>query len=84
MNVLFARYDFSKFCGLGNYLSPNVLEIVISYAFPILFENVFAKIWWLLPRVRDFWSWFGGVCSLTYCNGNFRVIMVSEPFNVIL
>ena len=38
----------------------------------------------LLPRVRGFWSWFGGVCSLTYCNGNFRVTMVSEPFNVIL
>ena len=37
-----------------------------------------------LPRVRGFWSWFGGVCSLTYCNGNFRVTMVSEPFNVIL
>ena len=34
--------------------------------------------------VRGFWSWFGGVCSLTYCNGNFRVTMVSEPFNVIL
>ena len=33
---------------------------------------------------RGFWSWFGGVCSLTYCNGNFRVTMVSEPFNVIL
>ena len=38
----------------------------------------------LIPRVRGFWSWFGGVCSLTYCNGNFRVTMVSEPFNVIL
>ena len=37
-----------------------------------------------LPRVRGFWSWFGSVCSLTYCNGNFRVTMVSEPFNVIL
>ena len=23
---------------------------------------------------RGFWSWFGGVCSLTYCNGNFRVM----------
>ena len=41
-------------------------------------------LWRLLPRVRGFWSWFGGVCSLTYCNGNFRVTMVSEPFNVIL
>ena len=38
----------------------------------------------LLPRVRGFWSWFGDVYSLTYCNGNFRVTMVSEPFNVIL
>ena len=38
----------------------------------------------LLPRVRGFWSWFGGVCSLTYCNVNFRVTVVSEPFNVIL
>ena len=38
----------------------------------------------LLPRVRGFWSCFGGVCSLTYCNGNFRGTMVSEPFNVIL
>ena len=37
----------------------------------------------IAPR-RGFWSWFGGVCSLTYCNGNFRVTMVSEPFNVIL
>ena len=37
-----------------------------------------------LPCVRGFWSWFGGVCSLTYCNGNFRVTVVSEPFNVIL
>ena len=38
----------------------------------------------LIAPVRGFWSWFGGVCSLTYCNGNFRVTMVSEPFNVIL
>ena len=38
----------------------------------------------LLPRVRGFWSWFGGVCSITYCNGNFRFTLVSEPFNVIL
>ena len=37
----------------------------------------------LLPRVRGFWSRFGSVCSLTYCNGNFRVTMVSELFNVI-
>ena len=37
-----------------------------------------------IAPVRGFWSWFGGVCSLTYCNGNFRVTMVSEPFNVIL
>ena len=36
-----------------------------------------------IAPVRGFWSWFGGVCSLTYCNGNFRVTMVSEPFNVI-
>ena len=36
------------------------------------------------PAFRGFWSRFGGVCSLTYCNGNFRVTMVSEPFNVIL
>ena len=38
----------------------------------------------LIAPVRGFWSWFGGVCSLTYCNGNFRVTMVSEPFSVIL
>ena len=38
----------------------------------------------IIAPVRGFWSWFGGVCSLTYCNGNFRVTMVSEPFNVIL
>ena len=38
----------------------------------------------VIAPVRGFWSWFGGVCSLTYCNGNFRVTMVSEPFNVIL
>ena len=38
----------------------------------------------LIAPGRGFWSWFGGVCSLTYCNGNFRVTMVSEPFNVIL
>ena len=38
----------------------------------------------LLPRVRGFWSRFVGVCSLTYCNGNFRVTIVSKPFNVIL
>ena len=37
-----------------------------------------------LPRVQGFWYWFGGVCSLTYCNENFRVTMVSEPFNVIV
>ena len=36
------------------------------------------------PALRGFWSRFGGVCSLTYCNGNFRVTMVSQPFNVIL
>ena len=36
------------------------------------------------PALRGFWSRFGGVCSLTYCNGNFRVTMVSEPFDVIL
>ena len=44
----------------------------------------FFKYVMLLPRVRGFWSWFGGVCSLAYCNGNFWVTMVSEPFNVIL
>ena len=38
----------------------------------------------IAPPRRGFWSPFGGVCSLTYCNGNFRVTMVSEPFNVIL
>ena len=38
----------------------------------------------LLPRLAGLWSRFGGVCSLTYCNGNFRVTMISEPFNVIL
>ena len=40
--------------------------------------------WIHCPALRGFWSRFGGVCSLTYCNGNFRVTMVSEPFNVIL
>ena len=39
---------------------------------------------YIIAPVRGFWSWFGGVCSLTYCNGNFRVTVVSEPFNVIL
>ena len=32
----------------------------------------------LLPRVRGFWYGFVGVCSLTYCNGNFRFTRVSE------
>ena len=31
-----------------------------------------------LPRVRGFWYGFVGVCSLTYCNGNFRFTRVSE------
>ena len=38
----------------------------------------------IAPPRRGIWSPFGGVCSLTYCNGNFRVTMVSEPFNVFL
>ena len=46
-------------------------------------ESMFLRNIFIAP-VRGFWSWFGGVCSLTYCNGNFRVTMVSEPFNVIL
>ena len=50
----------------------------------ILWHVIERLSWDLLPRVRGFWSWFGGVCSLTYCNGNFRVTVVSEPFNVIL
>ena len=38
----------------------------------------------LLPRVRGFWYGFVGVCSLTYCNGNFRFTRVSELLIVIL
>ena len=37
-----------------------------------------------LPRVRGFWYGFVGVCSLTYCNGNFRFTRVSELLIVIL
>ena len=38
----------------------------------------------LLPRVRGFWYGFVGVCSLTYCNGNFRFTRVSQLLIVIL
>ena len=38
----------------------------------------------LLPRVRGFWYGFVSVCSLTYCNGNFRFTRVSELLIVIL
>ena len=65
----------------------NVFMVVIfSYSFMtlIIFYDIALSVPTSLPRVRGFWSWFGGVCSLTYCNGNFRVTMVSEPFNVIL
>ena len=56
----------------------------IGFATSVPLHNLTALNELLLPRVRGFWSWFGCVCSLIYCNGNFRVTMVSEPFNVIL
>ena len=47
----------------------------------ITYSNIFGL---LLPRVRGFWYGFVGVCSLTYCNGNFRFTRVSELLIVIL
>ena len=37
-----------------------------------------------LPRVQGFWYGFVSVCSLTYCNGNFRFTRVSELLIIIL
>ena len=60
----------------------NALELLQSCAKP--------SIWWhhrpldLLQRMRGFWYGFVGVCSLTYCNGNFRFTRVSELLIVIL
>ena len=59
-----------------------LLTINLEALYPIC-DAALAKGDFIAPG-RGFWSWFGGVCSLTYCNGNFRVTMVSEPFNVIL
>ena len=56
------------FTGLWSYSVQNKNNFFSSYC----------------PALWGFWFRFGGVCSLTYCNGNFRVTMVSEPFNVIL
>ena len=46
-------------------------------------RRLFPYLLWL-PRVRGFWYGFVGVCSLTYCDGNFRFTRVSELLIVIL
>ena len=81
------------------FISPRSIGSIVTKSFETLagsasvtlVESYVDSLWLMIQPlggviapVRGFWSWFGGVCSLTYCNGNFRVTMVSEPFNVIL
>ena len=75
------KYTIPITCGQPNTYDNEILRLRFDFK-PANVSGAFTGT--VIAPVRGFWSWFGGVCSLTYCNGNFRVTMVSEPFNVIL